>query len=346
MSLTTPPPYSLTHESVTLVVGGKPYTIQRGADNFDAVREAVIRERWDDAVHLISPGTHIEQWLGNGFTFVDNILSYEGEPLDSGLNDRLLNMAAAGSNPTGWLNFWARLQANPSYRSVHQLYAFIAHKHIPIDEKDGFILAYKSVRADYKDHHSGQFDNSPGNEHSMPRNKISDDPNTPCHEGFHVGALDYALSFGGPGSRIVICKVDPADVVCVPYDSSAMKVRVCRYSVIGNYAGPLPSTSYREETDEDFDAVEPDGSEIEEIEEEEEFDTDFEDEDDTEDEPEVIRPSALDYATLDTMSRTDLGVQSLAVLRKYAANHLKLIGASKIPGGKPALIDSIIKHRR
>lgn len=43
----------------------------------------------------------------------------------------------------------------------------------------------------FKDHHSNKWENHPGKVLSMPRNKISDDPRTPCHEGFHVGALRH-----------------------------------------------------------------------------------------------------------------------------------------------------------
>lgn len=42
-------------------------------------------------------------------------------------------------------------------------------------------------------------------------------------------AHEYASTFG---PRMVLVKVDPADLVCVPYDCSHGKVRVCRYWVI------------------------------------------------------------------------------------------------------------------
>ena len=52
----------------------------------------------------------------------------------------------------------------------------------------------------------------------------------------HVGALAYAITFcSGGGSRIVICEVDPENVVCVPYDCSQQKMRVCEYKVIGHH---------------------------------------------------------------------------------------------------------------
>jgi hypothetical protein len=39
--------------------------------------------------------------------------------------------------------------------------------------------------------------------------------------------------FGGSDSRVVIVKIDPADVVSIPSDYNGAKGRACRYEVIG-----------------------------------------------------------------------------------------------------------------
>ena len=86
------------------------------------------------------------------------------------------------------------------------------------------------------------------------RNRVSDDPNTPCHFGLHVGSLEYAQSFG---ERVVIVRVDPEHVVCVPYDCTSQKMRVCEYEVVGlHIEGHMPSTTIDDgewagETDDD-----------------------------------------------------------------------------------------------
>lgn len=50
--------------------------------------------------------------------------------------------------------------------------------------------------------------------------------NTP---NVHFGGHEYASTFG---PRMVLVRVDPADLVCVPFDCSQGKVRVCRYWVL------------------------------------------------------------------------------------------------------------------
>lgn len=356
------PPYTVSNDTITVILDGESFTIRRGAKNWDAARKAVLEENWDALGSLMSPGHAVKKWLGGGWTFVDHFLCYKGERIDERLNERLLKMVDAGESPNAWMSFWGLLQQNPSYRSVNQLYAFLTHEGIPIDS-DGYILAYKSVTRDYLDHYSETFDNTPGQIHEMPRNKISDDPMVACHQGFHVGALKYAQSFGSADKRIIICKVHPADVVCVPHDSSAMKVRVCKYQVLGNYSGaPLPDTTFKEdpEYDPNLDVEEPEEPEDEEPEDDENdgFDGMPEREDVSEEEladaddeiaditEEPKKPKLkLDkhWAPFAKMSRAELAEYPLDRLRKFASKGLKIVGASKLPGGKEALLERIME---
>jgi hypothetical protein len=267
--------------------------------------------------------------------------------MPASIAQRIFAMAAAGENPGPLFAFYARLTKNPSYRSVQQLWGFLGHIGIPL-ESDGTFLAYKGVRNDYLDAHSGTFDNAPGAAHRMPRNQISDDPDKTCHIGFHVGALNYAHNFS---ERVVIVRVDPEHVVCVPNDHSAQKMRVCEYTVVGNFVGaedePMPSTTFTPDVDEGG----PDewGGDVE-----------GEDEDENDDvvseaDAERARRAAIVVTTKPTrpkaalfarMNPGKLMAQSIDDLRKYAAAHLKIVGASKMPGGKSALVSKILKVRR
>jgi hypothetical protein len=214
---------------------------------------------------------------------------------------------------------------------------------------------------DYKDCHSGTIDNHPGQAPSVPRNKVSDDPQTACHFGLHVGSLEYATSFG---RRVVIVKVDPEHVVCVPYDCTSQKMRVCEYEVVGLHGdGHMQSTTI------------PDDDWIDDLDED-----DFDDLDDLDDEfDEALDAVAADDAAGTTTSaRTfflnekqelpptqktlhkkvpkwirDLHVKdevelhqvNMDLLRKYASKALRIVGAYRMSGGKAALITAIGKAR-
>ena len=300
-------PYTISAESITVVCQGKPHTVRKGAANFDKLKKALVAEQWGKVPDLLSVAKTVQSWAKGKFKVEGDRVFYGGEAIPTDLDSRILAMAANGEDPTPLCRFWERLQKNPSYRSVKQLFQFLQNVGIPITE-DGCFLAYKGVKEDFKDVHSGQFDNKPGAINEMPRNKISDDPQLACHEGFHVGDLSYAKGFG---PRVVICKVDPEHVVCVPYDESQRKMRVCRYEVTGNYGVQLPDTSFKEK-------AAPGKKTLTEV---------------------------LFASKLAKMPADKLLDCSLDSLRKYAANDLKIVGASKIPGGKMALIQAILKTR-
>jgi len=350
-------PYTMTNETISVLHAGKTHMVRKGAANFTTLREALLAEDWDAVPSRLTVAKAVADWCKGKFTVDGDLIKFEGEPLPSGLNGRIVQMVANGDDPTLICNFWEKLQKNPSKRSVDQLWPFLQQQGIPLT-KEGNFLAYKGVRRDYKDAHSGTYDNSPGAVHEMPRNKISDDPNEACHEGFHVGALEYARGFS---ERVVVCEVDPADVVCVPYDYSCQKMRVTKYKVIGNHNGEfLPETSYEpddvSEVDDDDLILDDDLSmdEIEELENEECGDcSDCGECDECSPivEATVVQPPPLPtvpyrFKKIHAMDTNALFEQTMEKLRDYAANGLKIVGASRIPGGKVALIRAIedVRH--
>jgi hypothetical protein len=330
------PAYTLTHESVTIVWEGKPYTVQKGSPQFQSLRIAILNEKWADVPKHLTVGKSLSEWAKGKFAVSGETIFFEKNALPRDINNRILKMAASGEDPTCVFNFWERLQKNPSYRSVEQLWPFLQHQGIPLTP-DGCFLAYKGVRDNYKDQHSNTVDNKPGVINEMPRNKISDDPQVPCHEGYHVGDLSYAKSFA---SRVIVCKVDPADVVCVPYDESHRKMRVCKYEVIGNHNGSyLPDTVSAEEDTESYD------DKHERLSRGKVSDLMAKEADEGLKPVEPKRKSAKGFTAYDKMGMEGLMECSISELRLYATHGLEILGASKIPGGKVSLISRILAVR-
>jgi len=98
---------------------------------------------------------------------------------------------------------------------------------------DGYFLAYKKVRPDFLDIHSGTMNNAPGQVVEMERNEVDDDQNRTCSAGLHFCSQEYLNHFGDSTSRTVIVKINPCDVVSIPTDYNNAKGRACRYEVIG-----------------------------------------------------------------------------------------------------------------
>ncbi len=317
----TTPKYTLTNDCVSIILEGKTLTLRKGSPNFEKARSAVLQEEWEGIEKIFLPGNAVEQWLGSGFRLKEGRIFFGADPLPAELSGRMVRMAEGGANPTSLMKFWARLQNNPSMRSVEQLWGFLENKGIPLDE-EGYFLAYKAVRSNYMDYHSNTILNKVGANIQMPRNKISDDPNHACHVGLHVGAIEYARDFGNSDRRIMICKVDPGDVVCVPYDHSQMKMRVCRYEVIAELSPnkqEFLSSTYTTSSDLKAAVVEPEP---------------------VEPEPVVVAPVKADPATF---TYEEMQLMKLEDLRKYAKS-LGLKNPGKILGGKDALARSVCEY--
>jgi hypothetical protein len=132
-------------------------------------------------------------------------------------------------------------------------------------------------------------------------------------------------------------KVDPEHVVCVPIDYSAQKMRVCQYEVMGNYGSGLSSTVYEADKNDS-------GSEDAPTE-----DTpapEAEDKKSRDDSKSTWKPKKGMSSKLDKMDFGMLMELSLDELRQYAGKNLSIVGASKIPGGKTALVGRILEVRR
>lgn len=179
-------------------------------------------------------------------------ISFMGQTLHSSIVDKALEFLDGGLPYQPLLKFLERLMENPSASSVRELYDFLENKHLPITE-DGCFLAYKAVKEDWTDKHTGKILNKLGTEVSIPRNQVDDTREHECSFGLHVGAHDYVKSFGYGSDRFLIVKVDPKDCVSVPKDHSAQKLRVCKYTVLSQVSAetilsesPLYQTSPEE----------------------------------------------------------------------------------------------------
>lgn len=239
----SPYSFTVTDSSIAVVekATGRTYTVAVGAPNYAPLKEAFQNGDWDSVLEHLEVRKSIEAWSKGNFKFEGGRILYKGEEIPGVLGKRIRVMAERGEDVDGLLKFWELLKKNPSMRAVEGLYNFLQHEGIPIGP-NGHFRAYKGVNENMTDKHSGRVDNRPGTVNAMDRNKVSDDPRTPCHYGYHVGALAYAKNFA---SVTVICEVSPEDVVCIPYDHSQQKMRVCRYTVVGLHNGDLmDSTAY------------------------------------------------------------------------------------------------------
>jgi len=236
-------PMIMTGENLTIILNSKQHTIPRSAANFDEVLQAVRDEDIEQLEILVAPAKAIVSYMTGNVSVEDGVVLYKGAPLEGLVVDRIIQFMNDGLPYQPLVSFTDRLMANPSFRAVTELYGFLESKGIPIDE-DGFFYAYKAVSDDWTDKHTGTISNHIGAVVTMERNLVDDNREAGCSKGLHAGNLDYVSSFGSYGDKILIVKIDPADVVSVPTED-CRKLRCCKYEVISEYVGELSAPLYQ-----------------------------------------------------------------------------------------------------
>ena len=228
-------PYTLSNESITVFAGGKMHTVLSGHKNFDLLRDHLkLPEHSLEVILLLADREENirKSAVGAKVEIADGVVWYEGEAIHNALTDKLLDLLDEGFDATPWVRFLENLMQNPSFRSRECLFNFLENFNAPITPEGNFI-AFKRIRKDYKDIHSGTMDNSVGKVVQMDRRKVDDDPKNTCSSGLHVCADQYLQGFAdAANSRTVVVEVNPANVVAVPYDYDFAKMRVCQYKVV------------------------------------------------------------------------------------------------------------------
>lgn len=222
-------PYLIQGNNIVVVVGSKTHTFGTSHIAYQRVRDAIKNGDWATVADVIDPKEVILDYGQKNITVQGDKLLWKGVEMHNALATRIVHMYQEGFSVEPMVNFMENLMQNPSRRAVNELYAFLEKGELPITP-DGHFLAYKKVRADYKDCHSGTMDNSVGKVVEMERNMVDDDKDRTCSAGLHFCSLGYLQHFGG--DRLMIVKINPRDVVSIPSDYNDTKGRACRYEVV------------------------------------------------------------------------------------------------------------------
>lgn len=223
-------PYIIQGNNIVVVLNNKSYTISKTHITYNQVLEAIKKDDWKTVQEVIEPRKMLVQYSNGNVSIVSDSVMWQGKVMHSSLAMRMLSMLQEGFNIDPMVKFMHNLMQNPSYRAINELYGFLEKNNLPITP-DGHFLAFKKVRGNYFDVHSGTMDNSVGKIVEMPRGEVCDDKDLTCSAGLHFCSQSYLQHFGG--ERIVIVKINPADVVSIPSDYNDAKGRACKYEVVG-----------------------------------------------------------------------------------------------------------------
>ena len=222
-------PYIIQGNNITVVIEGKPHTINQTHLAFEQIKDAIKVNNWNKVKKLIDAKDAVVKFSNGRVSIKDNQLYWDKQVMHNALSSRMIQMLKDGYDINPLARFFENLMQIPSKRAVDELYGFLEKNTLPITP-DGYFLAYKKVRSNFFDVHSNTMDNSPGKVVEMPRNLVDDDKERTCSTGLHFCSQEYLKSFGG--DRIVVVKINPKDVVSIPVDYNNSKGRCCRYLVL------------------------------------------------------------------------------------------------------------------
>ena len=252
-------PFMIQGSNIVVVIDNKPHAISKTHITYQKVLDAIKANDWDTVKDVIDPKKVVLDYGQGNVSVQGEKLMWKGDELHNSLSRRVIQMLQDGFPIEPMVAFMDNLYLNPSKRAVDELYGFLEKNSLPITP-DGHFLAYKKVKFDYTDVHSGTCLNKPahlltaedlakiaepagavtvGVESvdgvdttvlSMARNAVDDDQNRTCSAGLHFCSKEYLAHFGG--ERIVIVKINPADVVSIPNDYNDSKGRTARYAIV------------------------------------------------------------------------------------------------------------------
>lgn len=177
-------------------------------------------------------------------------VSYNGVPMEGVLVDRIMQMLADGFDIMPMVRFVENLKQNPSPDAQSELYLWLESSTLPITA-DGHFLAYKYVNDDFTSVHDSKTDNTPGTKPSMPRHAVDPNRDQTCSRGLHFCSKSYLNTGYAIGRKVVVLKINPADVVAIPNDYDNAKGRAWTYEVLAEVDHDIPTYTWESVVGED-----------------------------------------------------------------------------------------------
>jgi len=224
----------ITDNNITVNFDGQTHIVPRKDSLATRLIEAIRSGNQDEIPKLISVAKRVVEFGRGNFEVQGERIMINGVAAPAVLGRKILQFMNEGLPADPLIKFAENLLKNPSYRAVNELFQFLEKNDHPITD-NGCFIAYKKVRKDFKDGHTGTIDNSPGLTVEIPRNQVNEDPTQTCSYGLHVANWHYANNIysAGEDPNMLEVEVNPRDVVAVPVDYDQAKMRVSRYVVLG-----------------------------------------------------------------------------------------------------------------
>lgn len=237
-----------TANLTVFIAGQRPLSADSTNPNWDAMVQGVLAgdESIVDLFDMAAAAARKFERLGDRVTANAGRIFLDGDEIDNALTRQIIRFLEAGVDD--WqplVKFFEKALSNPNQHSREQLYVWLERHDLTISEhgdmvvykgctmhNDGILRSSRSGPAIVNGQEmNGYVPNEIGSIIEMQRSSVVHDPSIGCSVGLHVGTANYAKDYARNGALLEV-HVNPRDVVSVPTDCDAQKVRVARYRVV------------------------------------------------------------------------------------------------------------------
>jgi len=240
---------------ITVFAGGSPLVATSTHPNFDEIVQAALDNDLEGIDQLFDVSYMVAQrfeTLSERVSVANGRVYFDGDEVNNALTKQIVRFL--DEDIMDWVplvNFFEKVQANPNEHSREQLFSWLDARDFTLTSTGDFI-AYKGVTTDVEGNPlsissgraivdgeavNGRVPNPIKAVVQMPREQVAFNPSDGCSTGLHVGTYEYASSFAQ--GLLLEVHVNPRDVVSVPTDCDAQKMRVCRYRVANTILAPI-----------------------------------------------------------------------------------------------------------
>ena len=227
--------WHVTKDSVIVTFDNGVKTVKRDSEQGKEAMNLIATNQLHKLVDVVDVAASIADKSGNLFYVNDGMVYSFGERVDTYIENKVIEFSKNNLPFEYLLKFWNNLKQN-SFEHVRKfLPEFLENNNYAITQ-DGMFIAYKRVRNNWKDCWTGTMDNSIGKVVEMKREDCDQDPHRDCSSGLHAAPFNYAVNFYQTqytDGHVIELLINPIDVMAVPTGCGSIKIRVCKYIVVG-----------------------------------------------------------------------------------------------------------------
>jgi hypothetical protein len=241
------PSWLITDEHATIVFRGKePKILSASTELYAKVLEALlVKKDYALVEKLLFPEVLLAQETKGALksSSVGTIRDNENLPVDPVVRDYLEEFLDKGYSLEPLVALAKNIKRAHNQFVRDQMVRFLRAGKLPLTE-DGCFIAFRGVYkveendtemfsrgfkvGDFIDNYSKSIRNNVGDAPRMAWEQVDQNPHQTCSAGLHVGSWAYM----GHYHHIVAVKVNPADVVSVPYEYGDQKMRCMSFEVM------------------------------------------------------------------------------------------------------------------